>query len=68
MIDQQTKKIYFISDKIPIGKRITSYEVNSDDEDADQTIRLPSITRDSLSELGWEGMIISQLIICRQSS
>jgi hypothetical protein len=68
VIDPQTKQIYLVSDSIPFGKRIPSGEVNSDDEDENLTDHIPSITRDSFTELGLEGMIISQLITCRKSS
>ena len=68
VIDPQTNQIYFVSDTIPHGKRISSGEVNSDDEDENQTNRIPSITRDSFTELGLDGMIISQLITCRKSA
>ncbi len=47
-----------------LGERIKSTEINMDEEgDQDEPlVRLPSHFLDSLTDLGWEGMIITQLI------
>lgn len=63
VIDPKTGLIYYISDAIPIGGRIPSGEVNSEDEDNEvETIRIPTFARETFTELGFDGSIISQLI------
>jgi hypothetical protein len=64
LIDKHTGKVYYINDSLKLGERIKSTEINIDDEcDQDeQLVRLPSQYLDSLTDLGWKGMIFTQLI------
>jgi hypothetical protein len=64
LIDKHTGKVYYINDSLKLGKRINSTENNFEEEyDHDEPlVRLPSQYLDSLTDLGWEGMIITQLI------
>jgi hypothetical protein len=64
LIDKTTKKIYYIRESLKVGERFQSVELNTDSEDDqdDQMFRYPSQDLDLLADLGWEGLIIAQLI------
>ena len=70
LLDKETRKIYYLRDSLIVGGRVHSTELNSDDEDEHEESmrRLPSHYIDSLTDLGWEGMIVAQLISTQGSN
>ncbi len=64
-IDCFAKKVYYIKELVRVGDRIKSIELNSVDKEQDQgelELRMPSYYFESLTDLGWEGVIVAQLI------